>query len=285
MDALIEPFTSNPELRNALAAGLLTVIATSVVGTWVVLRGMSFIGDAIAHGVIPGIALAVLWGFNPLVGAAVAVVVMVGGIGAVGRRSRLSSDTSIGLLFVGMLALGVVIASINGSEAEALTDILFGDALGVTGGDILAIGVTALVVLAVTVVAYRPLLVLSFSEPKAAALGFRPALAHGAMLLLVGLTIVVSFTTVGTLMVFAFLVAPPAAASLVVRRVPAMMAVGVGFGMLAVYVGLLGSHHLVTPPSASIAVVAVAQFFVVLVAKELVTARGARLARTAVVAP
>ncbi len=268
MEWLVEPFALE-FMQRALAASLLTVVTTSLVGTWVVLRGMSFMGDAMAHGVIPGITVAYLVGINLSVGAAISALVMVGGINLVGRRSRLPEDTSIGLLFVGMLALGVMIISLRGAYAGDLTTILFGDAIGVTGSDVVTTGVAAAVTLVVTVVLFRPFLVLSFSRDKAEAIGLRPEWTHVAMLVLVGLSIVASFQTVGTLLVFAFLVAPPAAASLLARRVPTMMGVAVLLGAVAVYVGLLASYHAGTPASPSIAVVAVAEFFVILALREV----------------
>lgn len=268
MEWVVEPFTANPFMQRALLASLLTVVTTSLVGTWVVLRGMSFIGDAMAHGVIPGITLAFLLGFDLTLGAALSALAMIGGINLVDRRSRLPQDTAIGLLFVGMLALGVTIISLRGAYAGDLTSILFGDAIGVTTGDVVGTGVAAVVTLVLTVVLYRAFLVLAFSRDKAEVLGFRPGLTHAAMLVLVGMSIVVSFRTVGTLLVFAFLVAPPAAASLVARRVPTMMGVAVLFGAVAVVVGLLASYHAGTPASASIAVATVLEFFVVLAVRE-----------------
>ena len=278
MDLLVEPFAANPFMQRALVASLLTVVTTSLVGTWVVLRGMTFMGDAMAHGVIPGITLAFLLGVNLALGAAVSAVVMVLGIQLVGRRSRLPEDTSIGLLFVGMLALGVTIISLRGAYAGDLTAILFGDAIGVSSTDVWATLAVAVTTAAGTVVAYRAFLVLAFSRDKAEELGFRPGLAHAVMLGLVGLAIVVSFRTVGTLLVFAFLVAPPAAASLVARRVPTMMGVAVLLGAIAVVAGLLVSFHLGTPAAPSVAVTTVLEFFVVLTVREAVEA--ARVARS-----
>ena len=277
-ELLLEPFLANPFMQRALAASLLTVVTTSLVGTWVVLRGMTFMGDAMAHGVIPGISLAFLLGIDLTVGAAVSGAVMVGGIQLVSRRSRLPEDASIGLLFVGMLALGVTIISLRGAYAGDLTTILFGDAIGVGIGDVWATLAAAVLTVVITVVAYRAFLVLTFSRDKAEELGFRPGLAHTVMLVLVGVAIVVSFRTVGTLLVFAFLVAPPAAGSLLARRVPTMMGVAVGLGTVAVVTGLLVSFHAGTPASPSIAVAAVAGFFVVLAVREVVDGlRSARL--------
>ena len=267
-DLLLEPFRYG-FMRNALAAGLLTVIASSLVGTWVVMRGLAFIGDALAHGVLPGIAIAYLLGGNLLLGAAFGAAVMVGGISLVTARSRIGEDTAIGLLFVGMLALGVAIISARGAYAGDLTTILFGDPLGVRTDALWTLLAATVVTVIVSVVAYRPFLALTADRAKAATLGMRPGLAHIVMLALVAVVVVTSFRSVGTLLVFAFLIAPPATAVLVARRVPVVMLAAIGFGSLAVLVGLLLSYHLATATAATIAGVSVLGFFVVLAATNL----------------
>jgi ABC-type Mn2+/Zn2+ transport system permease subunit len=276
VDWLIEPFSVGL-IQRALVAGALTVVTTSLVGTWVVLRGMTFMGDALAHGVVPGIAVAFLLGIDLALGAAVSAGLMVVGIDVVGRRSRLPHDTSIGLMFVGMLALGVIIISLRGAYAGDLTAILFGDVVGVTVADVWRTGVAAVVAAVLILLGYRPFLVLAFSEDKADVLGLRPGFAHVAMLGLVALAVVASFRTVGSLLVFAFLIAPPATASLLVRRVPAMMLAAIALGWLAVAVGLVVSYHADTAAAPTIAFVSVLEFFAVLVWRELAErARGAR---------
>lgn len=269
---MIELFTDafgSEITQRALIGGLVTATMTSLIGTWVVVRGLAFFGDAMAHGVLPGIALAAVWGLDLTLGAAVSAVVMVLGINLVHRTTRLSDDTGIGLLFVGMLALGVVIISRQNSFSGDLTGFLFGDVLGVSDGEIL-LGVAALVVtLLGVIIGHRPFLALSIDASKAATLGFRPQAAHVAMLTLLSLTVVTSFRVVGTLLVFGLLVAPPATAVLLVRRVPVAMAVAVGFGWTAVVTGLVVSYHADTAASATVAGVAVAQFFVVLTVTEL----------------
>jgi ABC-type Mn2+/Zn2+ transport system permease subunit len=267
-DLLLEPFRYG-FMRNALAAGLLTVIGSSLVGTWVVMRGLAFIGDALAHGVLPGIAIAYLLGGNLLLGAAFGAAVMVGGISLVTARSRIGEDTAIGLLFVGMLALGVAIISARGAYAGDLTTILFGDPLGVRADALRTLLAATVVTVVVSVVAYRPFLALTADRAKAATLGMRPGLAHIVMLALVAVVVVTSFRSVGTLLVFAFLIAPPATAVLVARRVPVVMLAAIGFGSLAVLVGLLLSYHLATATAATIAGVSVLGFFVMLAATSL----------------
>jgi manganese/iron transport system permease protein len=186
------------------------------------------------------------------------------------RRSGLSEDTGIGLLFVGMLALGVVIISRSDGFAGDLTSFLFGNPLGVTEGDLAFQAVVAAVVIVALALLYRPLLVLSFNETKAAILGLRPGITHIALMVLVALAVVASFRAVGTLMTFGLIVAPPATALLLVRRVWQAMVVGVLVGWLAVVAGLLISYHYDTAAGATMSGLSVALFFAVLAARELV---------------
>lgn len=247
----------------------MAAVALALVGTWVVLRGMSFLGDALVHGVIPGIALAVLLDFNVMVGAAAAAIVMLLGVNLVHRQTTFSEDTGIGLLFVGMLAVGVILISRTPSYTGSLTSILFGDALGVSSGDIVILAVLTLLVGLVSLTFYRPFLALSFNEQKAQLLGMRPGLAHFVMLGLITVGIVGSFQTVGTLLVFGLLIGPPATAALLVRRVPAMMVTAAVIGVLSVVVGLIVSYHANTAGSATMAAVPIVLFFVVLTVKSL----------------
>lgn len=271
MDWLTVPF-SNDFMVQALFAGVLAVVTTSLIGTWVVLRGLSFMGDAMAHGVLPGIALAFIWDFDLTIGAVLSALVMVAGIEYVHRKARLSEDTAIGLLFVGMLAVGVIIMSRAPSFAGSLTGFLFGNILAVDKGDLILQALAAATTAVVVMVFYRPLLVLSFNEDKAEVLGMRPRLAHTMMLALLTLAIVTSFRVVGNLLVFGLLVAPAATASLLVRRVPTMMLTAVGVGIAAVLGGLLLTWHADTAAGASIAGVAVGLFFGVLVTRQAVFA-------------
>ena len=278
----LDPF--DPEfMQRALLAGMLAVVATSIVGTWVVLRGMSFLGDALAHGVLPGMALAVLWGFNITVGALLSAALMVGGVSLVERRSRLAEDTGVGLLFVGMLALGVIIISKSRSFTNDVQSLLFGDVLGVTESDLRLQALAAGLVLVASLLGYRAFLVLSFNEAKAGSLGLRPAATHLALLALIAVAIVSSFQAVGTLLVFGLLIGPPATAALFVRRVWLCMVVAVALGWLAVVVGLILSYHYGTAAGATMAGVSVAIFFLVLLAQE-VRALVRRAAATAAVA-
>ncbi len=269
MGWLVDPFTQNEFMRNALLAGALVSIACAVVGTFVVLRGLAFIGDALAHGVLPGIAGALLLGLPATLGAVVGTVVMIGGVSLVTRRSRLSSDTAIGLLFVGMLALGVVMVSRSTSFTGDLVRILFGEILGISTTDLAVQAIATVVVVVAALVCARPFLLLCADPEQAQVAGFSVPVFHTLMMALVALTIIVSFQTVGTLLVFGMLLAPAGAGALLARRVGTMMVWGVLIGWVSVLAGLLISYYYDLAAGASIVLVAVGLFFVVLVVANL----------------
>jgi len=230
-----------------------------------VLRGLAFVGDALAHGVLPGIALSLLLGFPGVVGATVGAVFMIGGITLITQRSRLSSDTAIGLLFVGMLSLGVVIVSRSSSFAGDLTRILFGEILGISPSAIIIQLVATVVIGLIAFVCARPFMLLSFDPDQAQVAGFSPRLYHNIMLFMIAATIIVSFQTVGTLLVFGLLVAPAAAGAMIARRIGAMIAWAIVFGVLSVYFGLLLSYHLNLSAGAAIVLTTTVIFFIVFV--------------------
>lgn len=230
---------------------------------------MSFLGDALVHGVVPGIALALLFDFNVLIGAVAAALFMLAGINVVHRQTTFSEDTSIGLLFVGMLGLGVILISRTDSYTGNLAAILFGDALGVTSADLILLGILMTITLVASAALYRPFLALSFNEQKAQLLGLHPRMAHLALLALITLAIVGSFQTVGTLLVFGLLVGPPATAALLVRKVPAMMLTSAVVGVGSVVIGLIISYHADTSGSATMAVVPIVLFFMTLTMRSL----------------
>lgn len=266
----VEPFTGNAFMLRALTAGLLTVVATSVVGTWLVLRGMTYLGDALAHGVLPGIAMAYVFGGSTTLGALLAALVMVGGIHVVRQHSPLPDDVSIGLLFVAMLALTVVIVSRSARlDITDLEGFLFGSVMSIEAADLWRQAVSVAVTLVGAALFHRSFLVLTLDETQAALLGLRPRLAHLALLVLVAVSIVAAFEVVGSMLVFAFLVAPPATATLLVRRVPLVMLTAVGLGSVAVLLGVLISYHGETAAGATMALVSVGLFCVVLVGQVL----------------
>ncbi|MDN6172950.1 MAG: iron chelate uptake ABC transporter family permease subunit [Yaniella sp.] len=268
---MVEPFQAGFQIR-ALLGGLLAAVMSSFVGVWLVLRGMSFFGDAFVHGVVPGIAAAVLFDFSPFLGAALAALVMVSLLELIHRTTSLKEDSAIGLLFVGMMALGVVLISRSDSFQGSLTAILFGDALGVSWADV---GVQLMFVVGVglmSLLLYRPLMALSFSPDKSQALGMRPQLTHWLLLLMIAAAVIGSFQAVGTLLVLGLLIGPAAAAALITRTVPRMILTSLLLGMISVTVGLILSYHLGTAAGASMALVAILGFFIILTIRETVAA-------------
>jgi ABC-type Mn2+/Zn2+ transport system permease subunit len=256
-NVFIEPFLNNEFLRYALAAGILVAITCAVAGTFVVLRGLAFVGDALSHGVLPGIATALLLGVSGIVGAAVGAVAMMGGVSLVTRRFRLSGDTAIGLLFVGMLALGVIITSRSDAFVGDLTRILFGELLGVSHSDLLLQLCALALVGLIAFVGRRPFLLLSVDEGLARTSGFSIRIFHNVMLTMVAITVVASFQTVGTLLVLGMLIAPAATGALFARRISSMMTIAAVVGTLSTYIGLLLSYHFDIAAGATIVFTAV----------------------------
>ena len=263
LNPLWEPFSRNEFLRNALLGSTLVAIICAIAGTYVVLRGLSFIGDALAHGVIPGIAIALLFGVPGVVGAALGALVMMGGVSLVTSRVRLSSDTAIGLLFVGMLSLGVIITSRSTSFVGDITRILFGELLGVSSTDLAWQVVVLVVVASMAVVAHRPFVLMSLDDGLARTSGFSVRFFHSLMLAMVAVAVVGSFQLVGTLLVLGLLIAPAATGALLTRRVSTMMLAATGFGVLSSYLGLLTSYHFDVAAGASIVFTSVYLFVLV----------------------
>jgi ABC-type Mn2+/Zn2+ transport system permease subunit len=269
MDIFITPFSNNGFMLQALLAGALVSVACAIAGTFVILRGLAFIGDAMAHGVLPGIAVAILLGIPGIVGAAAGAAFMIGGITIITQRSRLSSDTAIGLLFVGMLSLGVVIVSRSNSFSGDLTRILFGEILGISKSAIILQLAATIIVAVIASVCSRPFLILSFDPEQAEVAGFSVRLYHNIMLFMIAITVIVSFQTVGTLLVFGLLIAPAGAGALLARRIKAMIAWASLFGVLSMYFGLLISYHFNLAAGASIILVAVIIFFIIFVTQNI----------------
>jgi ABC-type Mn2+/Zn2+ transport system permease subunit len=256
----LSPFLDNEFLRHALFAGILVSLICAVAGTFVVLRGLAFVGDALAHGVLPGIATALILGVSGVFGAMVGAAVMMGGVNLVTRKLRLSGDTSVGLLFVGMLALGVMITSRSKSFSGDLTRILFGELLGVSWSQLAWQTVAFILVGTTAWVCRRPFLLLCVDEGLTESSGFSVRKYHVIMLTLVAITIVASFQTVGTLLVLGMLIAPPATGALLSRRLSTMIIIAAVSGSIATYAGLLISYHADLAAGASIVLSAVALF-------------------------
>jgi len=262
---LTEPFTLE-FMQRALAASLIVGVVCSVLGCFVVLRAMAFLGDALAHAILPGVAVAYLVGANLLAGALVAALLVAAFIGLFSRRGAVKEDTAIGILFAAALALGVVLISTVRSYATDLTHILFGNVLGVSAGDLWLTGVLAVGVLATVLLLYKELLLASFDPVLAHTLGRRPELLRYVMLILLALTVVVSLQTVGVGLVAAMLVTPAATAYLLTRRLARMMAVAAAIGAACSVAGLYLSYYLNVASGAAVVLVATALFLVAFIA-------------------
>ena len=262
---LTEPFTLQ-FMQRALIASLIVGVVCPVLGCFVVLRAMAFLGDALAHAILPGVAIAYLLGANLLVGALVAALVVAVGIGLFSRRGGVKEDTAIGILFAAALALGVVLISTVRSYATDLTHILFGNVLGVSVGDLWVTGALAVGVLATVVLLYKELLLASFDPVLAHTLKRRPELLRFVMLMLLALTVVVSLQTVGVGLVAAMLVTPAATAYLITRRLSSMMLVSAAIGAACSVTGLYLSYYLNVASGAAVVLTATVLFLLTFVA-------------------
>ena len=247
---LFEPFAYSFMVRGLIAA-VLAGIGCAVLGAYVVWRGMAFVGDAIAHTILPGIVIAFMQGISLFVGALIAAVVTALGIGALSRNKRLREDTAIGVMFSGLFALGILLLSRVASYQD-LTHILFGDILGVSPTDIWGILVVVLIVITLVALFYKELLVTSFDPGHSVAIGLSPEIVRYGLLLLLALTIVTAIQTVGVVLVLALLVTPAAAASLLTRQLPAIMVLGSVFSIIGALVGLYASYYANVASGASI---------------------------------
>jgi manganese/iron transport system permease protein len=261
---LTQPFTLE-FMQRALIASLIVGVVCSVLGCFVVLRAMAFLGDALAHAILPGVAIAYLLGGNLLVGALVAALVVAVGIGLFSRRGAVKEDTAIGILFAAALALGVVLISTVRSYAVDLTHILFGNVLGVSAGDLWLTGILAAAVLATVFLLYKEFLLASFDPVLAHTLGRRPELLRFVMLILLALTVVVSLQTVGVGLVAAMLVTPAATAYLLTRRLSRMMALSAIIGAASSVAGLYFSYYLNVASGAAVVLTATVAFMVAFV--------------------
>jgi ABC-type Mn2+/Zn2+ transport system permease subunit len=259
LDLLAQPLRY-PFMVRGLLASMMVGSLCAVVGTYVVLRSMAFFGDALAHAILPGVAIAYLFGANLLVGALLMGLVTAVGIGYVSRRGEVKEDTAIGVIFAASLALGVALLSTMQSYSTDLTHILFGDVLGVSAADLWLTAGLGLVVLASVFLLYKELLVISFDPVLAATMRLPLGLLNYLLLVLIALTIVVSLQTVGVALMVAMLVTPAATAYLLTRRLWHMMVVGALIGAAASVAGLYLSFYVNVASGAAVVLVATAIF-------------------------
>lgn len=259
MNWLLEPLTYEFMQRGLLASVIVGVLC-AVMGTYVVLRGMAFLGDAMAHAILPGVAIAYILRGDLLIGAGVAAVVIALSIGFFSKEGTVKEDTAIGILFAAALSLGVALISTMQTYAVDLSHILFGNVLGVSTSDLWLIGGLSLGILLIVILLFKPFLVISFDPVLAATLRLPAELLRNLMLVLLALTVVVSLQTVGVSLAAAMLVTPAATAYLVTRRLAPMMLVSALIGAVSSVVGLYISYYFNIVSGSSVVLTATAIF-------------------------
>ena len=247
-------------MQRALMATLMVSVVSACIGTFVVLKGLAFIGDALAHASFAGVATAFVLGANIYLGAVIAALVTALAIALVGGRARVSFDTAIGILFVGAFALGILIISRQTNYTVDLFSFVFGNVLGVGRDDLLLIAGMGLVVLTVVVLFYRQLLFTAYDPTMAAASGVPVGLIQYMLLAMLGVSTVVALKAVGIVLVVAMLVTPAATASLLVRRVHYIMALGAVIGAISSVIGLYVSYYAEVASGAAIVLTATVLF-------------------------
>jgi manganese/iron transport system permease protein len=268
LDALVAPF-HYAFMQRAFVAALAVGLLCATMGTYVVLRRLSFIGDGIAHASFAGIVIAYLRDANFYIGAGIVAVLTAVGIGFVHRRGRISLDTTIGVLFTGMFALGVYLMSQQRSYAVDLQSFLFGDILAVQAEDLWLILALSVVVAIAVVALFRGLLYTTFDPIVAQASGFASPAYEYVLLVMLALTIVVSLQAVGIVLVAALLVTPAAAAYQLTARFAPMMGMAAVFGAASTVGGLYISYYVRASSGATIVLLATILFFGALAAKRL----------------
>lgn len=258
-NVLTEPLQYGFIQRGLLAAVLVAVVC-AVIGAFVVLQDLAFIGDALAHASFPGAVLGSMFKFSPELGGAVVGILTALGIGVVVRRSKVSQGTAIGVLFAGTFALGVVMLSTVKNYTRDLFGLLLGDVLAIQARDLLVIAVMGAVVIGVVALLYKELVLLTFDPVQAEVQGLPVGWLHELLLALMAITVVISIQAVGIVLVVAMLITPAATASLLVRRFPLVIAVGAAQGALGSVLGLYLSYYLNVASGASIVLVLTAMF-------------------------
>jgi ABC-type Mn2+/Zn2+ transport system permease subunit len=251
-------------MRNALVASIMISVICAVIGAFVVLQDLSFIGDALAHASFPGVVIAFLLKLNITVGGTLFGIATALGIGYVTRRSKVSLDTAIGVLFAGTFAGGVLLLSTVKTYTQDLFGLLLGDVLAISQRDMLVVLGTGLLVVGIIAALYKELVLMSFDPTAAEVQGLPTGVLHYLLLALLAVTVVVAIQSVGIVLVVALLVTPAATGFLVVRRFHHLMLWGAVQGTLASITGIYVSFYLNVASGATIVVVNTLIFALVL---------------------
>ena len=259
IDFLRDPWTFE-FMQRALIAAVVVGVVAAVVGCFVILKGMAFIGDALPHASFGGVAIAFALGFNLHLGGAAAALLTALTIGFIARRGLVRYDTAIGIVFVGAFALGILIVSRQSGYVVDLFSFVFGNVLGVSWTDVwLSVGLGGFILVAV-VLFYKELLFTAYDPSMAAASGVPVAAMQYGLLVLIGLTVVLALQVLGIVLVLAMLVAPAATAQLLTRRLPPMMALGALVGAVSAVCGLYIAWYADVAASAAIVLTATGFF-------------------------
>jgi manganese/iron transport system permease protein len=265
-DVLLQPL-QYPFMLRGMTAAVLVGIVCAVLGAYVVLRGMAFFGDALAHAILPGLAVGYLVGGGarePLFWWAMGTAVVSSlGIGAVSRTARIKEDTAIGIIFAGMFALGIALISSVRSYTVDLAHFLFGDVLGVGTQDLLLTAIFGGLVLIVVFLFYKEFMILAFDPVLAATLRLPVRLLDNILIVLIAVAIVVSLQTVGVALMVAMLVTPAATAYLLTRRLWKMMGLAAAIAGVSAVTGLYLSYYFNVASGAAIVLTCTAVFVVV----------------------
>lgn len=261
MEILLEPFRYDFMLRS-FAAAVMVGIVCSVIGTYVVVRSMAFLGDALAHAVLPGIAIAYIFGGNLTIGAMAAAIIVALGISLLSDQQEIKEDTAIGILFTASLALGIAIISTIRTYAADLTHILFGNILGVSNENLRFILIIGVVILLTVLLFYRYFLVVTFDPIMGRTMRWNVRLIRSGLLVLIAVTITISINTVGSGLVTAMLITPAATALMFTRRLSHTMMFAALLGALSGFLGLYVSYFLNISSGAAI-VLAATIFFLI----------------------
>ena len=259
LDWLIDPLAYRFIMRGFMAAFMVGIVC-SVLGTFIVLRGMAFFGDALAHTILPGVVAAYLLGWPLAIGALIMGVLTALGIGALSSQGYFKEDTAIGIIFAGLFALGVAMISSTRNYSVDLAHFLFGNLLGVSDTDLWVILILGLLVLFTIFIFYKEFVVISFDNTLATTLRLPTEFLRYLLLILIAITIVVSLQVVGIALMLAMLVTPAAAASLLTRRLPVMMGISAVIGAFSGVAGLYASYYLNIASGPSVVLVATAVF-------------------------
>ncbi len=271
IDIALQPFAF-AFMRQAFAIGLLVAVPAALLSCYLVLKGWSLMGDAVSHGVLPGIALAYILGLPVAIGAFAAGMVCAISTGFLSENSRVKEDTIMGVVFSGMFGLGIVLNSTVQTGIH-LHHILFGDMLGVTWRDVVETAIIAVIVVAVIAGKWRDLLLHAFDGQHARAIGLPVKLLHYGLLALMSLAIVGGLKAVGIILVIALLIAPGAIAFMITRRFGSMLLAATAIASSASFIGIYASFFIDSAPAPTIVLVMSAMFAVVFVAKQITAAR------------